>query len=60
MEELLQREGYEVLSASNIRTARDSMNADVDLIMLDIGLPDGDGVSLCKQWRYEGVQIPIL
>ena len=60
LEELLQREGYEVLNASNIRTARDRLGADVDLIMLDVGLPDGDGVSLCKQWRYEGVQIPIL
>ena len=60
LEELLQREGYEVLNASNIRTARDSLGADVDLIMLDVGLPDGDGVTLCKQWRYEGVQIPIL
>ena len=52
LEELLQREGYEVLNASNIRTARDRLGADVDLIMLDVGLPDGDGVSLCKQWRY--------
>ena len=60
LEELLQREGYEVLNAYNIRTARDSLGADVDLIMLDVGLPDGDGVTLCKQWRYEGVQIPIL
>jgi DNA-binding response OmpR family regulator len=28
--------------------------------MLDVGLPDGDGVSLCRQWRSEGVQTPIL
>ena len=48
------------MNASNIRTACDSLGADVDLIMLDVGLPDGDGVTLCKQWRHEGVQIPIL
>ena len=60
LEELLIREGYEVLNASNIRTARNRLDSDVDLIMLDVGLPDGDGVTLCKQWRYEGVQIPIL
>ena len=60
LEELLQREGYEVLNASNIRTACNRLDNDVDLIMLDVGLPDGDGVSLCKQWRNEGVQIPIL
>ena len=45
LEELLQREGYEVLNASNIRTARDRLGADVDLIMRDVSLPDGDGVS---------------
>lgn len=60
LEELLQREGYDVLKASNVRLARESFNSSVDLIMLDVGLPDGDGVSLCRQWRSEGVQIPIL
>ena len=60
LEELLDREGYEVIKASNIRTAQDAMNSDIDLAMLDVGLPDGDGVSLCRQWRSEGVEIPIL
>ena len=58
--ELLDREGYEVIKASNLRTAQDAMNSDIDLAMLDIGLPDGDGVSLCRQWRSEGVETPIL
>ena len=60
LEELLAREGYEVIKASNVRTAQDAMNSDIDLAMLDVGLPDGDGVSLCRQWRSEGVQTPIL
>ena len=60
LEELLGREGYEVIKTSSIRSAKAEMNSDIDLIMLDVGLPDGDGVSLCKQWRSEGVQIPIL
>ena len=60
LEELLCREGYEVIKASNVRTAQGAMNSDVDLAMLDVGLPDGDGVSLCRQWRDEGVQTPIL
>ena len=57
LEELLAREGYEVIKASNVRTAQDAMNSDIDLAMLDVGLPDGDGVSLCRQWRRE---TPIL
>ena len=60
LEELLGREGYEVIKTSSVRSAKAEMNSDIDLIMLDVGLPDGDGVSLCKQWRSEGVLIPIL
>ena len=60
LEELLAREGYEVIKASNVRTAQDAMSSDIDLAMLDVGLPDGDGVSLCRQWRSEGVETPIL
>ena len=60
LEELLCREGYDVIKSSNVSSARSAMNPEVDLIMLDVGLPDGDGVSLCRQWRDEGVQTPIL
>ncbi|MEB3212332.1 MAG: PAS domain S-box protein [Leptolyngbyaceae bacterium] len=31
-----------------------------DLILLDIGLPKLDGVSLCQQLRSKGIQTPIL
>jgi DNA-binding response OmpR family regulator/HPt (histidine-containing phosphotransfer) domain-containing protein len=31
-----------------------------DLILLDVMLPKRDGVSLCRQWRREGYQVPIL
>ena len=60
LEELLHREGYEVTKAANFREARAGLDGSIDLVMLDVGLPDGDGVSLCKLWRSEGVQTPIL
>ena len=53
LEELLNREGYDVVKTSSIRSAKAEMNSDIDLIMLDVGLPDGDGVSLCRQWRSD-------
>lgn len=31
-----------------------------DLIVLDLGLPDGDGLAFCKTLRQEGVIAPIL
>ncbi len=60
LEELLTREGYDVVRTSNVHSAKAAMRSEIDLVMLDVGLPDGDGVSLCKQWRSEGVQTPIL
>ena len=60
LEELLCREGYDVVKASNVRSARECLDATADLVILDVGLPDGDGVELCRSWRSEGVQTPIL
>ena len=60
LEELLLREGYAVIKASDVRSARSALDAQTDLVILDVGLPDGDGVSLCRAWRSEGVQTPIL
>lgn len=58
--ELFTREGYRVISASCAQEAREKLSGNVNLIVLDVGLPDGDGVSLCQQWRSAGVAVPIL
>lgn len=58
--ELFTREGYQVIAAENARTARALQSKDIDLIVLDVTLPDGDGVSLCREWRGSGVETPIL
>lgn len=60
LQELLAREGYEVIKADSVRQAKEQLNESIHLILLDITLPDGDGVLLCKQWRSEGVNTPIL
>lgn len=31
-----------------------------DAIVLDLNLPDGDGLSLLKQWRQQGLKTPVL
>ncbi len=31
-----------------------------DLLLVDLGLPDGDGLDLVREFRREGVQTPIL
>jgi DNA-binding response OmpR family regulator len=37
-----------------------SRNARFDAIILDVGLPDGDGRDLCVKWRKQGVKVPIM
>jgi DNA-binding response OmpR family regulator len=33
---------------------------DYDLVLLDVGIPELDGISVCKRLRSKGCQIPIL
>ena len=60
LNELLIREGYEVIQADSVLQAKKQLTELVHLILLDVTLPDGDGVSLCRQWRSEGITTPIL
>lgn len=58
--ELFTREGYTVTAAANAAQARRQFSASIDLIVLDVTLPDGNGVSLCQEWRGQGAGTPIL
>lgn len=58
--ELLTREGYAVTEAASVREARAGLTPAIRLIVLDVALPDGDGVGLCREWRARGVSQPIL
>ena len=58
--ELFEREGYQVTAARDAAAARSALAAGADLIVLDVGLPDGDGVTLCRDWRAAGVETPVL
>ncbi len=56
----LQAEGYDVVHASNLSEARERMVSGIDLILLDVMLPDGNGYEFCKEIRQENWQVPII
>jgi len=58
--ELFIREGYRVVEAGSVCEARAKLNDAVQAIVMDVGLPDGDGVALCREWRAMGDTRPIL
>ncbi len=60
LKELLERQGYEVRTAATASEARSGCAASPSLIVLDVTLPDGDGVALCRSWREAGMDAPIL
>ena len=58
--EALTMYGYEVLRAATAAECRDAMRwHPVDLVVLDIMLPDGNGVELCRELK-ERYHVPIL
>jgi two-component system KDP operon response regulator KdpE len=57
---LLRGRGYEVSAAMSGRGALDAAERDApDLVILDLGLPDMDGVEVCRQLR-QAAATPIL
>jgi len=59
---LLRARGYEVFTAMSGRTAIDAVERDKpDLVVLDLGLPDLDGVEVCRRIRAaSGAPILVL
>lgn len=57
----LEAESYHVMSTGLAQKAGEYMTAhDFDLIVLDLNLPDGSGIDLCRRWRSDGVTAMIL
>ena len=60
LEYLLQQEGYSCLVARRRREAERILERESpDLLLLDIGLPDGDGFQLCGEIRGQ-YNYPII
>jgi DNA-binding NtrC family response regulator len=60
--EVLEDEGHTVALAANAAQARQSCQAKrFDLVLLDIWMPDTDGVTLLKEWSGQGLlTMPVV
>ncbi len=60
--EILEDEGYAVVVAEDVKTAREAIEERLpDLVLLDIWMPEQDGVSLLKEWRDQGtLRFPVV
>jgi len=62
LSEILTDEGHNVRAAENAGAARDLRNRErPDLVLLDIWMPDTDGISLLKEWSAAGqLSMPVV
>ncbi len=57
----LQEEGFDVMTASSgLEGYKLIQREPVDAVLMDVMLPDGDGISLLQRIREEGFQKPVL
>ena len=59
--EILEDEGYRVSVAENGETARAAFAREApDLVLLDIWMPDVDGITLLREWSTGGLDCPVV
>ncbi len=62
IDEILSEEGYEVTVAADAAEARSARDKEkFDLVLLDIWMPDTDGISLLREWSEPGdLDCPVV
>ena len=56
----LSTQGYEILEAPNGKTALELLSQKPDLVILDLGLPDIQGLELLRTMRARSESVPIV
>jgi two-component system nitrogen regulation response regulator NtrX len=62
LKEILSEEGYDVEVAADASQARSSRATQIpDLVLLDIWMPDTDGITLLREWSMtDGYECPVV
>ncbi len=59
MDYTLKQENFNVIKVRNLKEAKEKFNNKIDLILLDVMLPDGTGYDFCSEIRKES-DVPII
>ncbi|WEK60258.1 MAG: response regulator transcription factor [Candidatus Microbacterium colombiense] len=59
LDAFLARSGYATVRAADGASALDLIDADTEVVLLDLGLPDVDGIDLCRRIRARS-DVPIV
>jgi DNA-binding response OmpR family regulator len=61
VERALAEQAYTARLVGSCAEARDALaESPYDAVVLDLGLPDGDGLDLLREWRASGFDEPVL
>lgn len=56
----LQPEGFTCLWVRRLADAGTVPDENIDCVLLDISLPDGDGIALLRRWRARHARVPVV
>ena len=60
LEIALTEEGFRLAMATTLSEAHLALAQPLDLVLLDLGLPDGDGLDLCRHVHRHFPKLPVL
>ena len=56
----LEQEGFQVISAKTAKESKEKLdNKSIDIVLLDVSLPDGNGFEICKEIKEKN-DIPVI